>query len=158
MDCVLMKVSDIGIKKAFKRTEPREEKMKFCREFYKNNGYIDKPIIVDGRGVLIDGYIRYLVLRENNVNEVNVVVRGDISSRQPNTKIYVFGKHQMNGKEYCWVVNNNTSNMEFLKIGNKAIVKTSHGKEKITITRVEKSIFPPYTQKKVKGVIKCLNE
>lgn len=153
-----MKISDIRVKRSFKQTEPGAEKMNFCREFYRDNGYIDKPIIVDGRGVLIDGYIRYLVLKENNVNETNVVVRGGISAMQPNIKIYVFGKHQMDGKEYCWVINKNTSNIEFLKIGNKAIVKTSRGKQKITITRVEKSIVPPYTQGKMKGVVKCLNE
>ena len=64
----LMKVSDIKVTSAFRRTTPRSYKMDACREYYKQNGRIDKPIIVSRSGYVLDGYIRYLILKEKKID------------------------------------------------------------------------------------------
>lgn len=152
-----MKVSDIKVTSAFRRTTPRAYKMDACREYYKQNGRIDKPIIVSRSGYVLDGYIRYLILKENNVEETDVVVAGG-KLNAPKVKTYVFGRHQGSDKEYCWVINKNTAGLENLKIGNKALVRSSGCKTIITITRVEYLENPPNTNNKIKGVVKCLDE
>ena len=67
-------ISDIIISDVFAATTPSEKKMNKYREYYHNHGHIDKPIVLNRQNVLIDGYIRYLILLENNINIVPIKI------------------------------------------------------------------------------------
>ena len=67
-----MKLSEIKISNAFASTTPREDKVKVCRNYWEENHEQDRDIIVNKNNVLIDGYVQYLVLKENGIEEVFV--------------------------------------------------------------------------------------
>ena len=85
----ILKLADVIIKDNFLKTVPSSIKLNRCRDFYKQFGRTDKSILVDENNVLLDNYIRYLVLRENNVESVTVNVLRD-NYFDINT-FYVFG-------------------------------------------------------------------
>lgn len=58
-------LSDIIINEPFVSSKPRISKLNKIRNYYLEYGDIDEPIIVNRKNVLLDGYIRYLVLKEN---------------------------------------------------------------------------------------------
>ena len=58
-------LSDIIICEEFAESKPRKSKVDKVRKYYSEYGGVDKPIIVNKKNVLLDGYIRYLVLKEN---------------------------------------------------------------------------------------------
>lgn len=63
----IMLIDEIKIPEAFKRFAPKESKMSKCRRIFNDKGYIDRQIVLDKTGMLIDGYVGYLVCREHNV-------------------------------------------------------------------------------------------
>lgn len=67
-----MKLSDIRIKDSYTATTPRKEKMKECRDFWNENHKQDRYIVVNHDGVLVDGYIQYLILKENGIADAFV--------------------------------------------------------------------------------------
>ena len=48
--------------------------MEECRNNYVTHGEQDRYVVVDHTNTLIDGYIMYLVLKENNVDEAKVKI------------------------------------------------------------------------------------
>ena len=69
-----MKLVDIKISEAFANSIPSEEKMNECRNNWNQWHRQDRYIVVNPDNVLIDGYIQYLVLKENNVEEAEVKI------------------------------------------------------------------------------------
>lgn len=149
-----MKISDIKISEQIKASKPNEYKMNKCRKYYSENKKIDRDIVINKDGFLVDGYIGYLVLIENNVENVDVVV-DENSAEHPRKSIYVFGTHKKDGEEYCWCVTNRTMDVINLAVGNRAIVKTKYGRKTIVIKRLEERTECPVVTK-VKRVYKCL--
>ena len=149
-----LKLKDIIIKDSFLKTTPSNVKLNKCRDFYKEFGRTDKCILVDRNNVLLDNYIRYLVLKENNVETVVVNKLRDNYS-ETNT-FYVFGRHPCSKKEYVWKLPHNKLNdAENYKIGNRALVKTRYGVKEIIITKTLQSSTPP-VKTPIRKVIKCL--
>lgn len=74
-----MKLSDIKISDAFANSIPSEKKLNECRYNWSKWHRQDRYIVVNHDNVLIDGYIMYLVLKENNVEEVEIKISTDIS-------------------------------------------------------------------------------
>jgi hypothetical protein len=70
----VMKLEDIKISSWFSNTTPCSDKIKTCYENYKLNGKM-KEIIVNKTGVLLDGYVGYLVCKMFGVDEIEVLVR-----------------------------------------------------------------------------------
>lgn len=68
-------LSDIIITKRFLNCPPKEKKLNKIRRYYSEYGVIDKPIIINKKNVLIDGYIRYIVLKENGREHAYVKVQ-----------------------------------------------------------------------------------
>ena len=134
---------------------PKEHKINKCREFYEQNHCIDKDIVVDKNNILVDGYIRYLVLLENGVKSSEVKI--SYTPRRQDPKItYVFAKHRKGKNEYAWKITKHTKNVDELDIG-KNIVVNSEGKPRIvTVTKIEPLVYPP-VQMKVKKVYKILS-
>ena len=70
----MMKLSDIKIKQSYLETIPSKEKMDECRKYWKTHSSQDRYIVVDHDDLLIDGYIQYLILKENNIEEAEIKI------------------------------------------------------------------------------------
>ena len=95
-----MKLSDIKISDAFARTHVSERKLQKCRDYFEKFEKADRDIVLSSNNILIDGYIMYLVYKENNIEEVEVKVK---STYRDYPTTYIYGKH-VNGsnKVYVW--------------------------------------------------------
>ena len=149
-----MKLSDIKIRDCFKEATPKEEKMNECR--YNWNTYYrqDRYIVVDFDNVLVDGYVQYLVLKENNVEEASVKVSAKkkkcwyrknvegwkIPHYRHETTTYIYGFHPnaKEPKEFVWRVPKKWKGWENdLLPGDMILVDTKYGIRKIVITKIE---------------------
>ena len=146
-----MKISDIKIQENFKTTTPSSRKLRECREYFKKHGIIDREIVVNKNGYLLDGYIGYLVLKENGVKDVEVVFT---NKNHANKTIYVFGCHRDNGKEYVWRMPKKVK-ADNIVVGSNILVQTRFGIKSVTVTRIE-SLYSPPVAVPVKRVIRCL--
>lgn len=118
-----VKLSSIKIPKSYVATTPSEKKVKTKRKKYKKGKL--KAITINTDGFLINGYINYLILKENNVKdaEVNIVdIKKNDNSNVPesyrNTRTtYIYGKHPNDKSEkiYTWRIPNAESWKEFSK-------------------------------------------
>ena len=142
----IVKLSNIKIKKSFEKSTPRKEKLQKCREYWQQNKLPDRDIILNSRGYLIDGYIQYLVLKENNIQTATVTI-----SKTNQDVIYVYGVHcdahcQASLKEYVWRlptswISKGVHN-QIVK-GDELFVWTRRGLSKIKVTKIEKLSKPP---------------
>ena len=150
-----IKMSDIKVPKSFASTTPKEEKMNICREFWNNNHNQIKNIVVNKDNILVDGYVQYLVLKENNVENADVVKLDrkkvfinrehkrkreyvELSYKRETTT-YIFGIHPKSRiKEYVWRVPTSWKGWEKdLLPGDRIWVHTKYGIKPIIITRIE---------------------
>lgn len=148
-----MRLEDIIVPHWF--SEPNIVKLAQCRAYYAHNRELDRDIIVNTKGVIKDGYVGYLILMENKVEETDVIVQQPYEPEyrhSPTT--YVFGRHNPRMKEYAWRLADTTKGVENLKVGNRVMVRTKYGTKVITVTRIETLDTPP-TEYHVKKVLKC---
>ena len=116
-----IKLSSIKIPKSYAVTTPSEKKVKTKRKKYRKGKL--RAITINTDGFLINGYINYLILKENNVEnaEVNIVdIKKNDNSNAPesyrNTRTtYIYGKHPNNKSEkiYTWRIPNAESWRKF---------------------------------------------
>lgn len=116
-----VKLSSIKIPKSYAVTTPSEKKVRTKRKKYRKGKL--KAITINTDGFLINGYINYLILKENNVEdaEVNIVdIKKNDNSNVPesyrNTRTtYIYGKHPNNKSEkiYTWRIPNAESWRKF---------------------------------------------
>ena len=88
----------IRVPRVFSSSRPSEDKMNACRAYYRENHKIDRDIVVDENMQLKDGYIGYLVLKENNESVIGV------KQTESGKTTLVYGVHPGVDKEYCWKV------------------------------------------------------
>ena len=151
-----MLLSEIVIKNSFKNTVPSNDKMKKAREFFANNGRIEKPIVVNENGILVDGYIGFLILQENGIEQTDVLI--DDGQYENQKTVYIRAVHMRdNSKEYYWRINEMTENVDELAIGKLVLVKTKNGNKVVRITGIETSYIPP-AHRKVRRVSKILKD
>ena len=98
-----MKLADIIIPDYLAESIPNEAKINRVKRYFLKYGELDKPIIINHKKELVDGYIRYLVLKEFDVEDVKQY-RYDRENKKVVT--YIYGKHpnQHTDKEYVWRV------------------------------------------------------
>ena len=116
-----IKLSSIKIPKSYAVTTPSEKKVRTKRKKYRKGKL--RAITINTDGFLINGYINYLILKENNVEdaEVNIVdIKKNDNSNVPesyrNTRTtYIYGKHPNDKSEkiYTWRIPNAESWKEF---------------------------------------------
>lgn len=139
-----MKLSEIKISASFKEHEPSEKKMEKCRKKFRK-GKMDRQIVLDGNGYLIDGYVLYKVLKENNYSEdIPVVVYSKPT-------IYVYGKHPGNDKEYVWKVPKKCKGFN-KKVGDVILVHSKGRLQLVTISKIIKLNNPPINRR-IKTVV-----
>ena len=73
-----VKIKDIIISTEFQLHKPKLRKVLYKRDFYEKYGYFESPIILTKDYKLVDGYISYLILKENNVKYVKVLFQKNI--------------------------------------------------------------------------------
>lgn len=149
-----IKLSDIKISDSFANTVPREKKMNECRKNWENWHRQDRYIVVNTDGVLIDGYIQYLVLKENNIGEAEIKVSNRRKKRwyrkniydwyaphyKKESTTYVYGVHldSFDSKEYIWRVPKSwTWFAENVQICDKILCNTKHGVAPVVVTKVQ---------------------
>ncbi len=137
-----MKIKDIVIRESFSNSIPRANKMKECRDYWNKHQEQDRYIVVDRNNVLVDGYIQYLVLQENGIEEAEIRIgkmkkldrwqrkNDDDSWDTPEYReiptTYIVGVHpNYPNKEYMWRVPNNwTWVSENLQVGDLVFCRT----------------------------------
>lgn len=150
-----LKLSDIYIKVSFANSIPKEEKIEECRRFWNTYHQQDRYIVVNNRHTLIDGYIQYLILKENNVEVAEVHfskkkkkkwIRKEKTYRESETT-YIYGVHTNSNdhKERVWRIPNSWWDgwTDSLNIGDMLLVKTKYGLAPIRITKIERSSTCP---------------
>ena len=75
METKTMQLDDILIRDGMANgNPPRESKYQKRLVFYKKHGHVYKTIQINADGILLDGYISYLILKEHGVSECTVEV------------------------------------------------------------------------------------
>lgn len=149
-----MKLSEIKISEAFTVSIPSEDKMNECRNNWNQWNRQDRYIVVNPDNILIDGYIQYLVLKENNVEEAeikistrrkkrwyrkNVEEDWNITNYRNETTAYIYGIHSRDKekKEYVWRVPKSKKGFENgLLPGDSILVSTKYGIKSIIVTKI----------------------
>ena len=171
-----IKLSEIKINEAFAKSIPSESKMQECRNNWNMWHRQDRYIVVNHNNVLIDGYIQYLVLKENNVEEADIKISARRKKRwyRKNTKdwdiphyrnevtTYIYGVHpnSKSGNEFVWRVRKSWSEAGWedgLEIGDKILVDTKFGIKPVVVTKIEISYKCPINIP-VKRVVNRLNK
>lgn len=149
-----MKLSDIKITSAFTESTPTYEKMEECRKNWNDFHKQDRFIVVDHDNTLIDGYVQYLVLKENDIEDVEIKIwhckrkrwhrknMEDWKNPKYRTEptMYVFGKHlnSFGNKEYMWRIPKSWTWMqENIQIGDTIVCCTKYGISPVVVTRIE---------------------
>ena len=68
-----IRISDIIITEAFVNSHPSEEKVQKYRREFAETGKQSKFLVINKYNVLMDGYIQYLILKENGIEEGDIV-------------------------------------------------------------------------------------
>lgn len=151
-----MKLSDIKITSAFAESVPSEKKMEECRDNWNTFERQDRWIVVDQNGYLIDGYVMYLVLKENNIEETKVKISARRKKRwyRKNTKgweepkyrnnptTYIYGVHpnSKDTKTYMWRVPKSWGNWaDNLRVGDMIICNTKNGHSPVIVSGIKVS-------------------
>ena len=149
-----MKLSDIKINKAFANSIPKENKMAECRDNWRKYHKQDRYVVINRDNFLIDGYIQYLILKENNIEEAVVKISNkpknhhnrinikdwNIPYYKNRTTTYIYGIHQnqKEKKQYIWRVPRLWKGWERdLLPGDKILVHTKYGIRPIIITKIQ---------------------
>lgn len=162
-----IRLSDIKISEAFANTTPSEEKMNECREFWRYEQKQDRPIVLNRKGVLVDGYCMYLILKEHKEEYADVLYKRKHNKnyeRLPKVKptyknsatTYIFGVHPNSNctKEFCWRIPASWGSWaDYIEIGDTVLCQTKFGFSPVVVNRVEILDKPP-VEMRVKRVAK----
>lgn len=136
-----IKLSEIVISSAFAASVPSEQKVQKYKSRFAKTGKQSKYLVLDNENVLVDGYIQYLILKENNVEEAKYVrfIKKKSTYRTQNTT-YVYGTH-LNSKctkEFVWRVPESWSEFtENIKVGDTIYCKTKFGVAPVVVSKIE---------------------
>jgi ParB-like chromosome segregation protein Spo0J len=68
----ILDINDIFIPSKYSSTKVSEEKISRIKNYYIENKQIDKPVVLRRKYYLVDGYARYVVARQLNLNKLLV--------------------------------------------------------------------------------------
>lgn len=150
-----IKLSEIKITSAFENTTPNPEKVQRCKEYYAENKKQSKLILLDYNNVLRDGYIQYLILKENGVEEATIIRRKKYKrlreysptvSYKDVPTTYIFGVHpnSKNNRQYTWRVPTSWGTWaDNIGVGDTVLCQTKFGFSPVIVNRVETLDKPP---------------
>ena len=70
-----IKIENVKIREAFEKTPPAPEKVRKATAYIVENGRIQKPIVLDEKGYLVDGYARYLAAKAMYLDEIPYITK-----------------------------------------------------------------------------------
>lgn len=138
-----MNMSDIIVTEAFKKSIPKQKKVKKYRDYWYTYGKQRKCIEVDSNNVLTDGYIQYLILKENGVGKATVKKKykntKTNNSYKNNKTTYIYGIHPNSEctKEYIWRIPNSWEENKHIEIGDTVLCQTKFGISPVIVTKIE---------------------
>ena len=150
----IMKLSDIKIKDSFASSNPQIRKVEECRNYWNENHKQDRYLVINHKNELIDGYIQYLVLKENNVSDA-IIQHSECKRKQykriktreysvPEYRInetaYIYGIHpnSKSKKERVWRVPASWKGWENdILPGDRIMVNTKRGIQPIIVTKID---------------------
>lgn len=146
-----IKLSDIVISSAFADSVPSEQKIQKYRSRFAETKVQSKYLVLDQNNVLVDGYIQYLILKENNVEEAKYVRSGKFCNKKKPTyrtqkTTYIYGTHPNSKctKEFVWRVPKGWIDFaENVKVGDKIYCKTKFGVAPVVVSRIEVNSLCP---------------
>lgn len=155
-----IRMSDIIITEAFANSHPSEEKVQKYRKEFAKTGKQSKFLVINKYNVLMDGYIQYLILKENGIEEVEYIRsnRKNVENYRNEMTTYIYGKHENSNcdKKFVWRVPKNWNDFN-VNIGDKIFCYTKFGIAPVIVTKVERLEKCP-TDLRVKKVAKCNRE
>lgn len=155
-----IRTSDIIITEAFANSNHSEEKVQKYRRKFAETGKQSKSLVINKYNVLIDGYIQYLILKENGIEEAEYIrtSKKNVENYRNEITTYIYGKHENSNcdKEFVWRVPKNWNDFN-VNIGDKIFCYTKFGIAPVIVTKVEKLEKCP-TDLRVKKVAKCDRE
>lgn len=171
MKTTIVNIADIEISNAFARSIPSTQKIQKYRKAYCfiKMGFACaaygtaqiKPIILNRNMQIVDGYIQYLVLKENGETEAECLITNFTNHDTLTKYLYIYGNHVQNenSKTYVWRIPMNYEWDKFvrnLKIGDIIFCNTKYGKDLIEVTQIKRLKKAPITNY-IKGVAnKCI--
>lgn len=130
MDTTNVLISDIIIPDEFTKTTPKNSKVERIREYFNVYNSIDEPITISSGNVLMDGYIRYLIAKENNIQSIPCIISDkNLNLKKPMK--YIAGSFD-NGLEYIWKIRNKLD----VNVGDKVLVANKNGSAVVTVVKV----------------------
>lgn len=149
-----MKLSKIKISEAFANTFPSEEKMNECRKNWDTWHRQDRYIVVDHSNTLIDGYVQYLVLKQNDIEYAEVKISRCRKKRwerkntrdwlvpryKDNPTTYIYGTHpnSKDTKTYMWRVPESWIGWaDNIQIGDTIMCATKFGYAPVVVNKIE---------------------
>lgn len=69
---MIKKLKNIKISKEFKMTYPKTLKLISKMEYYLRNNKFEQPIVINKKGVLVDGYTSYIIAQMLNKKWIRV--------------------------------------------------------------------------------------
>lgn len=146
-----IKLSEIVISSAFAESVPSEQKVQKYKSRFAKTGKQSKYLVLDNENVLVDGYIQYLILKENNVEEAKYVRCGKFCSNKKSTyrtqtTTYVYGTHPNSKciKEFVWRVPESWCGFaKNIKTGDTIYCKTKFGVSPVVVSKIKVSDLCP---------------
>lgn len=132
-----MNIEDIKISDQFLDSHPSSEKMERFEKYWLLTNHQDKPIVLDKNGYLVDGYIRYLIMKRNGAKTVQTVYKGQPVALINGVHIHANGT---TSQEYTWEIRRNKnwkSFLENLKVGDLVMCATKYGYSPVKVTRIQ---------------------
>lgn len=121
-----MNIDDIKIYPCFASSTPGAKKVERKEWLYSQSGMSEFDIVLDRNNYLIDGYIGYLIAKENGLTHIPV--------RYGRRQI-IKAVHKTGGKVYAWELPGILTNR--VSVGDKVVVETSRGRRKVKVVAVE---------------------
>ncbi len=74
-DTITVNISDIKLPSYILNSTPSGHTVEKVRNYYIQNGEFDKPVTISKDMYLMDGYVRYLIAKEFDLNEIQCTVK-----------------------------------------------------------------------------------
>ena len=155
-----IRISDIIITEAFANSHPSDEKVQKYRKEFAKTGKQSKFLVINKYNVLMDGYIQYLILKENGIEEAEYIrsSRKNVENYRNEMTTYIYGKHENSNcdKEFVWRVPKDWNDFN-VDIGDKIFCYTKFGIAPVIVTKIERLEKCPIDLR-IKKVAKCNKE
>ena len=134
---IQMNIDDIKISDQFLKSHPSTEKMERFEKYWLLTNHQDKPIVIDKCDYLVDGYIRYLIMKRNGATQIRVVRKNQPVALVKGVHVHSDGT---TSQEYTWEIRRNKNwklFLENLQVGDSVMCATKYGYSPVKVTQIQ---------------------